>query len=88
MVRPRKVTATDWLRFMVREAAFNDEVQRAATEALGRIELQPGEAPTAAAARLVRAVRAASADPDHPHASEATYVWRYASVKTLQGLMK
>ena len=84
----KEVTATDWLRLLVREAASSEEAQQAAVEALDHIECSPGEAPTAAATRLVRALRASSADPDHPHTSEATYFWRYASVRTLKGLMR
>ena len=57
--------------------------QRVAAEALDRIVRQPGEVAMAAACRLVRAVRAASADPDHPQLTDI-----YASTRTMQDLLE
>ena len=87
-VNPKEVTATDWLRWLVRDEAFDNLKQRAAAEALNRIVRHPGEAVTVTAGRFVKAVRAASADPDHPHVTENRYFWRYASTRTMQNLLE
>lgn len=84
---PGKVTTTDWLRLLVREEALNRGARHAATEALERIRIKPGENYLFAAYRLVRAVRATSAHPDQPHVSEAEYFWSYAPVNLLQDLL-
>ncbi|CAN0255207.1 unnamed protein product, partial [Ascophyllum nodosum] len=84
----RHVTATDWLRLLVREEGLNSEAKYAALEALDSITTKPDESWLAATARLVSAFRATRIDPDRPHVTEATFFWRYVSEHDLKELME
>ena len=86
-VKPEEATATDWLRLLLREEALCAPARRAAVKAQDAMKLDPGEALSVAANRLVRVYRAAAAKADRPHASEATYFWRYASVDNIKDLI-
>ena len=84
----RHVTATDWLRLLVREEGLNSEAKHAALEALDSITTKPDESWLSATARLVSAFRATRIDPDRPHVTEATFFWRYVSEHDLKELME
>ena len=68
----RHVTATDWLRLLVREEGLNSEAKYAALEALDSITTKPDESWLSATARLVT-FRATRIDPGRPHVTEATF---------------
>ena len=59
-----QATTTDWLRLLVREEALSAPARRAAVKALDAIKLNPGEALSVAANKLVRVYRAATAKAD------------------------
>ena len=86
-VEADEVTITEWLRLLVREAALVRGAATSARHALDSVVLKPAEAWPTAAARLVLMFRAATADPDMPHASEAVYFWRYISERNLVELL-
>ena len=82
------MTATDWLRLRVREEKLNSKAKHAAQKALDSISAKPDESWLSATARLVSAFRTTRIDPDRPHASEATFFWRYVSEHVLKKLME
>ena len=84
----RHVTATDWLRLLVREEGLNSEAKHASMGALDSITTKPDESWLSATARLVSAFRATRIDPDRPHVTEATFFWRYVSEHDLKELME
>ena len=84
----RHVTATDWLRLLVREEGLNSEAKHAALEALDSITTKPDESWLSATARLISAFRATRIDPDRCHVTEATLFWRYVSEHDLKELME
>ena len=69
----RHVTATNWLRLLVREEGLNSETKHAILEALDSITTKPDESWLSATARLASAFRATRIDPDRPHVIEATF---------------
>ena len=73
----RRVTATDWLELLVHEEGINSEVKHTALEVLDSVTVKPDQSGLSATARLVSAFRTTRIDPDRPHATEATFFWRY-----------
>lgn len=65
-----EVTAIDWLRLFVRERALTGGAAEFAQAALSAVSLKSAEAWTAAAARVLLALRASLANPGRPHATE------------------
>ena len=82
------MTATDWLRLLVRGEGLKSKAKHAAQKALDSISARPDESWLSAIARLVSAFRTTRIDSDRPHASEATFVWRYVSEYVLKKLME
>ena len=88
VLHPEHVTLTDWLRILVREQALVVDSTDMAREAFYAVQIRPGEKWKNVASRLVRNFRAVVADPDRPHASEATYFWRYVTERQLYELFE
>ena len=84
----RHVTATDWLRLLVREEGLNSEAKHAALETLDSITTKPDESWLSATAHQVSAFRATRIDLNRPHVTEATFFWRYVSEHDLKELME
>ncbi|CAM9499739.1 unnamed protein product [Ascophyllum nodosum] len=59
-----------------------------AREAFLAVQVRPGEEWRNLASRLVLNYRTVVADPYRPHASEATYFWRYATERQLHELFE
>ena len=85
---PDHVTLTDWLRILVREQALMLDSTDIAREAFLAVQVRPGEEWRNLASRLVLNYRTVVADPYRPHASEATYFWRYATERQLHELFE
>ena len=88
VLHPDRVTLTDWLRILVREQALIVDSTDMAREAFYAIQVRPGEEWRNVASRLVRHFRTVVVDPDRPHASEATYFWRYVTERQLYELFE
>ena len=82
---PDHFTLIDWLRILVREQALVIDSTDIAREAFPTVRVRPGEEWRNVASRLVRTYRVL---PDRPHASEATYFWRYAAERQLYELFE
>ena len=67
------MTATDWLRLLVREEGLNSEAKHAAREALDSIAAKLDESWLSVTARLVSAFRTTRIDQDRQHAPEAIF---------------
>ena len=59
-----------------------------AREAFYAVQVRPGEEWRNVASRLFHTFRAVVAEPDRPHASEATYFWRYVTQRHLYKLFE
>ena len=81
----RHVTATDWLRLLIREEGLNSEVKHTALETLDSITAKLDESWLSATARLVSAFRTTRINPDRPHAAD---FWRYVSEHDLKKLVE
>ena len=88
VLHPEHVTLTDWLRILVREQALVVDSTDMVREAFYGVQVGPGEEWRNVASRLVRNFRAVVAGPDRPHASEATYFWRYVTERHLYELVE
>ena len=69
-------------------ASFVVDSTDMARKAFYAVQVRPGEEWRNVASRLVRNFRAVVADPDRPHASEATYFWRYVTERQLYELFE
>ena len=87
-VQSQEVSATEWLRKLVREGMLQSGAREAAAAALNNIKVGEAEAWKAASRRLVLVYRAYLADPVRPHISEATYFWRYINEEQLGDLLE
>ena len=85
---PNHVTLSDRLRILVWEQKLVIESTDIAREAFLAVQVRPGEEWRNAASRLVRNFRAVVADPDRPHASEATFFWNYTTKRQLYELFE
>ena len=83
VLHPEHVTLTDWWRILVREQALVVDSTDMARGAVYAVQVRAGEEWRNVASCLIRNFRAVVADPDRPHAFEATYVWRYVTERQL-----
>lgn len=67
------VTATDWLRLLVRAKATHHRARVASRDTLYQIARKPNGTIAAAASRLTDASRASIVDHNRPHASEVMF---------------
>ncbi|CAB1097083.1 unnamed protein product [Ectocarpus sp. CCAP 1310/34] len=82
------VTATDWLRLIVREHALTGGAVEYAYAALQSMVLGTPESMPTAAARVLAAFRATLVDPDRPHVTEQRFFWRYISAVQMIALFE
>ena len=85
---PDHVTLTDWLWILGWDQALVIDSTDIAREAFLAVHVKPTEEWRSAASRLVHNYRAVVANPDRPHASKATYFWRYATERQLYELFE
>ena len=85
---PNHVSLSDRLRILVWEQKLVIGSTDIAREAFLAVQIRPGEEWRNVASRLVRSFRAVVADPDRPHASEATFFWSYTTKRQLYELFE
>ena len=83
-----ELSATEWLRKLVREGQQQSAGREAAETALNTITVSGSKAWKAAARRLVVVYLALMADQVRPHISEAAFFWRYTSEIQLSDLLE
>jgi len=81
-----QVTATDWLRLLVREHALSAGAVTFARSALDNLQRKDNEAWNAVAARVLLAFRATLANADRPYITESALFWRFVTILELKTL--
>ena len=76
LVPHNEVTATDWLRLLVREQALMSDSAENAREALAAMTVGSHEAWASAAGRVLLAFRATLATASRPHQTETEFFWK------------
>ena len=82
------VSASEWVRKLVREGMPQSGSQQVAIAALNSMEVGHAESWQAASRRLNVVYRAHIADARRPHISEAAFVWRYITEDQVKDLME